>query len=706
MYDICNSSFSDSFSISGLSSKEHYINTLLKEADEPVKDFPLRCPNCWKIPRFYANFEKNYFYTICDNQHKIEYDNFESFFENSNKEINTLLCHNCHQSIDDHSKSAYCNICNLSFCLDCKNKHEEEMNHSNYIELNKIDNFCPKHNEDYKYYDPIKKSNICQKCFDENEKNKNFIETSKYINYKETLNDYSKKIKETIMMLNNTNRLINEWLNTLTEKFNNFLNSINNYVLLQQKIVLFLNNENNYEKYKNNFNVFFNYEIINNEKIDKYIKNINNYINNNYNKNNEISSLSQFFINLLNKFIKKEINIEAKKSIVIEKEKNIDHLSSNKSNDDINKIKVENMFKFKHELKSKVKYMIPFNEALFLILGFSDGNINIYEQQKNEKDIENNLIKKLSIKEFENEINNICEIDKDLIVASDIKNNIKVIEFNDNITSYSVIKILNLEELNINNIHTITYLPIFSYYRNRHYFCIGDDNHILIFKSNKMPKNLKPPGIGYHENPEEYSIVQPSFILDDYGNNAIKEYNRNNDHNKESLTFNFEKEIKLNTLVSCIIEVSEKYIAFTCPKNNSIKIFNSQNNFKEVISFPNISPCEGNSTMCVTKDRSKLFIGCVEGFCIISLDNLKKINKIHMNQSLLSIDLYNRDCIACISLKGDDTYVKQYILKNNYKEIYKFSEKKIYSKQEVNWLKVINNKIFYLDDTNSIYYYQ
>ena len=56
------------------------------------------------------------------------------------------------------------------------------------------------------------------------------------------------------------------------------------------------------------------------------------------------------------------------------------------------------MVKFKHELKSKVKCMIPFNENKLLIFGLDNGKIRIYEEQKNEKKLENILIKKLSIK--------------------------------------------------------------------------------------------------------------------------------------------------------------------------------------------------------------------------------------------------------------------------------------------------------------------
>ena len=82
---------------------------------------------------------------------------------------------------------------------------------------------------------------------------------------------------------------------------------------MQYKIVSSLSFENNYEKYLNNFNVYFNYEIINNEKIDKFIKSLNNQINSNYNRNEDICTVSKFFIDLLNSLGKKQINERKKR---------------------------------------------------------------------------------------------------------------------------------------------------------------------------------------------------------------------------------------------------------------------------------------------------------------------------------------------------------------------------------------------------------
>ena len=53
-------------------------------------------------------------------------------------------------------------------------------------------------------------------------------------------------------MWNNTMRIVNDWVKKINDKINDFLNSIKNYCLLQQKIVNFLNCKNSYLKYNNN----------------------------------------------------------------------------------------------------------------------------------------------------------------------------------------------------------------------------------------------------------------------------------------------------------------------------------------------------------------------------------------------------------------------------------------------------------------------
>ena len=697
MSEIGDFSFSESFIQSNSFWKEPTTKLNIKEIDEIQKDYPLRCPICWRIPRFSANFENNNYYTLCDNQHKNDYTTFDSFFENSNKKLESLLCYKCKNSLEDFSQSFHCNECYLFMCKECKQKHEEEVGHSSYLDINKIDIFCPFHNQPFQYYDNNKKSNLCQICYDKREEKNNIIKTNNYINYEETINPYITKIKENILIWNNVSNLIREWLLNLEQKFNSLIDSIKNYIVLQQKIVSFLNYGNQFEKYKNNFNIYFNYQIINNEKIDKYIKDINNTINLNYNNNDDIMKKSHTFLDLLLKFLNKDINIEAKKNLnfIIKKEKKpeINDLYSKDIIDNINKNKVENMESNKYQLKSsKIKCITTFNNDKTLIMGLNSGKIKIFEENEKYEKNENALVKKLSIKVSENEINNICQIDKDLIVVSDINYCIKIIKLEINEKKHSILQEIDLQE-NCYNIHTINYFPIFSYYKNRHFLSIGNDNNILIYKSNQMPTNLKPPSLGYHDKVEEFSIVQPSFIL-------------NEENKKEILPFKIEKYLELKKNANCILEIDEKYIAIASNKDNSIIIYNSQKEFKEVINYPNTFPCKGNCIMSLSSDRMKLLVGCIEGFCIITIDNLKKMNKIHLKQSILCLDFFKEDCISCISLKNDETYIKQYNMNNNFKEIKKFSEEKIYPKQEVIWQKVLNNKIYFIDGTNIIHFFK
>ena len=57
MCDSMNCSFSDSVSLSEFSIKDK-VNIELIQEDEQLKDYPLRCPICFRIPRFYGDFEK------------------------------------------------------------------------------------------------------------------------------------------------------------------------------------------------------------------------------------------------------------------------------------------------------------------------------------------------------------------------------------------------------------------------------------------------------------------------------------------------------------------------------------------------------------------------------------------------------------------------------------------------------------------------
>ena len=165
-------------------------NNVIDEKEEN-KGSSLVCSICSKYPRFSADFEKNYFFTFCDNRHKIESFSFDLFLENSTKDLNNVLCNKCQKSEKDFSKLFHCTKCYLFFCSNCKSKHTEEETHNNFISADKINTYCSQHNEPYKYYNNIKKNHLCQKCFDEKiknnseyYKNNNIIELSKHVKFK------------------------------------------------------------------------------------------------------------------------------------------------------------------------------------------------------------------------------------------------------------------------------------------------------------------------------------------------------------------------------------------------------------------------------------------------------------------------------------------------------------------------------------------
>ena len=688
-----NYSFNDSFSISTIIDKDlnNIINVKDIDLNDINKDYPIRCPICSEIPRLNIDIQKMRFSTICENLHKYEYNSFDTFFKNCYKIMDDLICHECKKSKDESTKLFRCNKCYLFMCSECISKHIEhieETNNSKYIELGKIDKYCPKHSELYKYYDTHRKISLCERCKDKQKENcNNIIETSKYKKFG-NLSDYIKSLKENILIWNNIIKIISDWINSFIKEFNKYLNSINDYILLKFKIVSYLNYNNNYLNYENNYNILYNYEIVTNEKINNYIKSVNNSLNNNYNKNDIIAS-SKFFIDLMNDFSKNGIVMEIAKDI-IDKETKI--ISKKKE-----LFKLENMIKKEYEFDSEVTYLAAFDKDK-IILGFNSGKIRIFEV-KIEENNQNSLIEKILIEEFENLIINICKIDQNMIVSSDNKNIIKIIKIENNLKSHTLIQNLNLKEEN-GKINSLINLQKYSYYKNRHYFCIGTDNSILIYKSNKMPEELVIPNLQYHDEIEQNSIIQPSFIIDDNNNLHI------NDHKNEPLSFILENEIVLNTPVTCIVEVNDMLICTSCPKSKNIKFFNMKNEFKEYKSFPNISLSEGNCILTLSEDKSKIIAGCKDGICQIIINNLKKFNEVHFQREILCLDFYNNNYLICGLLKGNNIYIRQYSIKDEIKDIEKKSEYIIKSSNQIKYLKVINNIIYYLDGTKYIHYFQ
>ena len=181
--------------------------------------------------------------------------------------------------------------------------------------------------------------------------------------------------------------------------------------------------------------------------------------------------------------------------------------------------KLDEMKKLKMEMQSEVKCFSSFNNDKNLIIGLDTGEIEVYEFCD-----EKTFKLKLKINEFHREIKFICELDCNILAVTD-GTRIKIIELKDNMKEYKLIQTLYLQE-DSEIIYTMINLPILSYTRSRHYFCTGDEKHILIWKSNKQPKNIKLP-----DNDEAQSLLLSEESVVDEDN--------------EPLYFTLEKDIQL-----------------------------------------------------------------------------------------------------------------------------------------------------------------
>ena len=162
--------------------------------------------------------------------------------------------------------------------------------------------------------------------------------------------------------------------------------------------------------------------------------------------------------------------------------------------------KIEKMKKLKLPLKSEAKCFSSLNKEKNIVLGLANGAIEIYEFAK-----QDSFKYRLTIREFNKEIKFINEIDENIFAATDGKTCIKIFEYKseNNKNDYNLIQTI---DLNSENIYSMISLPILSSNANRHYFCAGDEENILIWKSNRQPKNIQIRKNKKNEEDEELNI--------------------------------------------------------------------------------------------------------------------------------------------------------------------------------------------------------
>ena len=344
----------------------------------------------------------------------------------------------------------------------------------------------------------------------------------------------------------------------------------------------------------------------------------------------------------------------------------------------------------KLEFNSEAKCFCSLNNENNLVIGLKTGIIAIYEFIKEES-----FKSKLKINVFKDEIRFICELDINLFAATDGKTDIKIIKLTNNLTKYKVIQNINLQ-YDSESIYTMIYLPILSYNEKRHYFCTGDEKHILIWKSNKQPQNIIISEFSDDNQIKKNNVVQPRSILEEIQKNQEDKFNKD-----EPLHFTLFKDIELHTLTHCLFEVNEKYIAAACTKDKTIKFFNVQKNFKKEAEVKNVQISCGSNILSMPNENF-LIAGCVNGFSLISIKDFKFSKEIHCKYGVTSIDTVKKNGFICCCIERDENKIKHYKINDNL-ELKKSSEKNVH-KNEIWNLKIINNRIFYTNNKNDIIY--
>ena len=150
--------------------------------------------------------------------------------------------------------------------------------------------------------------------------------------------------------------------------------------------------------------------------------------------------------------------------------------------------------------------------------------------------------------------------------------------------------------------------------------------------------------------------------------------------------------------------MNEQYIAAACTKAKSIIFFDAKNNFNKVAEIKDVSASFGSNIMTLMPNKDILIIACSNGFNLISTKNFIKYKAVNCRYSVLSLDLINDNTIICCCSEEKKNKIKQYnIIDDNY-IFTKLSERKIFNNDEIWKLKIINDKIFYLDSKSILCY--
>lgn len=587
-----------------------------------------------------------------ENDLNISTDSSSNEYEYSEKKnIYPFRCKEC----SNFAKIEVFDFKKNKFNIVCKNGHEHQFDsYGDFIkELSSLNNLlcndCKNVISDKKRF----KCNVCNLFYCESCKTQHNKEKTDHSNFtaliegikgtesdnlsNNTNDDEYQQIKDNFNKINKIKKVFNDWKKEFINKIDSFLNTLSHYCEINEII-------KKYKAYENNEYLDFNYKLFQNN-----IDEVSNYLQN------------STFEHLKDNFEEKSLALM--KMLIDFEETDIFYLKDEKKkvNDKILS-KISEMKKRNLEFKSEAVSFCPFKKGKYMIFGMRNGELLTCKQNDDKK-----ILKTMEIKLFEKEIKLICELDEDLIGVSDGITSIKIIQYKENYSKYRMVQNIPLKE-DSGLVYSMISLPILSSSKKNHYLCTADDNHILIFKSNKQLKSL---------NPEKNS--------------------------NDNISFSLIKDIKLNTKTHCLIEANEKYIVAGCTDINTVKFFDVRSDFKEVEEIKNISLNKGSNIFTLIPNKNLLITANTDGFMIINLKKRNIYKRVHCKYSVSSLDMLSDNTFVCCTSQDNKTKMKQYQI--NIEDSYSFSKISETSIHYNIWkLKRVNKKIFFIDHKNIINY--
>ena len=154
-----------------------------------------------------------------------------------------------------------------------------------------------------------------------------------------------------------------------------------------------------------------------------------------------------------------------------------------------------------------------------------------------------------------------------------------------------------------------------------------------------------------------------------------------------------------------MIELNDKYLGVLFIESKSLKLYNTQQEFKDETNLSNIIP-NSDCFMKVSKTKKELIIGYDGGFNVIDFDNIKKVKNIKFKQKVEFFDFIDYNNIMCLSVFNNEIYIKQYKFKDGLREMNKISEAIVLNDNKITNFFIMKNKVYYIDGSNIISYYE